>query len=174
MNELISLSSDLASVSRSLPLVSLPLHSLYYYIVPFTIPTMHFKLPFLVFSGLATITSAESNFLASCSGVSGDGSSQSRIWSCCPSRPGGILMFTLLDLNNCLLNNNGNLGWLPNGGYLGSCGGCHLEGTRYVCSCRNSAGGTQTTSVELVSRADAPFIMRESDDDLLANVQIIT
>jgi len=112
---------------------------------------MYFKPLFLVVSGLAGLTAAESNFLASCNGVSGDGSSSSRIWSCCASRPGAVLMFTFLDLNNCLLNNHGNLGWLPNGGYLNSCSGCHLEGTRYVCNCGNGAGGTQTTSVNLVS-----------------------
>lgn len=105
----------------------------------------------LLLSSLVAVVAAENNFLASCTEVRGDGSSQSRIWSCCPTRPGSTKSLTFLDLNNCLLNNFGNLGWLPNGGYLGSCSGCHVSGSEYICNCGNGRGQIQTTSINLVS-----------------------
>ncbi|KAI1474520.1 hypothetical protein K445DRAFT_20922 [Daldinia sp. EC12] len=55
-----------------------------------------------------------------------------------------------LDLNTCFANYLGSLNHVTNGGFSGSCAGCHMDGTKLICECLISPeSGIKHNEVEL-------------------------
>ncbi len=62
----------------------------------------------------------------------------------------GSLVSTSLDLDACLTNSNGALGWETNGGFAGSCSSCALAGgSTLTCQCANVAAQNAATTLDL-------------------------
>jgi hypothetical protein len=84
------------------------------------------------------------NFAATCSNISLQGSNVLSA-SC---QTGSGTMDTTLDLDSCINNNNGALGW-GNGNYAGSCSSCSLSGTLLPCQCNDNNTQAHSTTIDV-------------------------
>ncbi|OAA63454.1 Cyanovirin-N [Niveomyces insectorum RCEF 264] len=111
-----------------------------------------------VFATLVSFLSSQvlgQNFAASCNSIAlgafiDNGIDNYWVQANCYDCNGDTTPFlSELDLGDCLLNSNGQLVRFANGGFWGSCGYCQLSGTVLTCICRNDAGGSDFTSIDL-------------------------
>ncbi|EJD35728.1 hypothetical protein AURDEDRAFT_175178 [Auricularia subglabra TFB-10046 SS5] len=102
-------------------------------------------------AALVANVAASSNFGFSCAGIhltgSGGGVSVAAV---CVNESGGDDGEQVLGLDRCLTNNNGALACQANGGAMDSCTGCSLSGTVLTCTCFQSGGGLDISSLDLM------------------------
>ncbi len=88
------------------------------------------------------------NYAATCSGIGLQGDNVLTA-SCLTVAQQAVT--TTLDLDSCIVNNNGSVAWQVNGGYAYSCYGCTLAGTVLACQCLDVSGQSQSVAIDTAS-----------------------
>lgn len=72
------------------------------------------------------------------------------LYSSCEGTDGSYIS-TSINLDQCVVNTNGNLSCSANGNYSSTCSNCYLSGKTLVCTCNNYNHVGQSASVNLNS-----------------------